>query len=148
MTGFLGIPAVPLALGLGGLLPFAGLAAVAVAGGALGFGAGDALRAIVLYGAIIASFLGGIRWGAALRGEGRADAADYVLSIAPALAAWACLLLEPGRSALALAALVAAWGFVDQDLPRRGLAPPWFGRLRAILSAGAALSLAAAGLGT
>ena len=112
------IPIVPLALGLGGLVPFVGLALLVVTGWAARIGmSGDLVRAALLaYGAIIASFLGGIRWGLALRESGRAAALDLVLS-------------------------------VDQDLPRRGLAPAWFGRLRVILSGVAGLTMLAAASG-
>jgi hypothetical protein len=40
-----------------------------------------------------------------------------------------------------LGCLVLSWGFVDQDLPRRGLVPVWLGRLRLVLSAVAGTSL-------
>lgn len=143
------IPIVPLALGLGGLVPFVGLALLVVTGWAQRIGmSGDLVRAALLaYGAIIASFLGGIRWGLALREGGRAAALDLVLSVVPSLVAWACLALPRPFDAGALGLLLLAWGAVDQDLPRRSLAPAWFGRLRVILSGVAGLAMLAAASG-
>ncbi len=143
------IPIVPLALGLGGLVPFVGLALLVVTGWAARIGvSADLVRAALLaYGAIIASFLGGIRWGLALRESGRAAALDLVLSVVPSLVAWACLALPRPFDAGALGLLLLAWGAVDQDLPRRGLAPAWFGRLRVILSGVAGLAMLAAASG-
>jgi hypothetical protein len=140
------IPTVPLLLGAAGLLPFVGLALMRLTG--LGLEPEQAGAALSAYGAVIASFLGGIRWGLAV---GRPDDAqpgrDYALSVVPSLVAWFGLLMLPTRFELVLLALlIAAWGLLDQDLVRRGLAAPWFGRLRLALSAGAGLSLLAAAL--
>ena len=92
---------------------------------------------------MIASFLGGIRWGAAAARN--AGNADYLLAIFPSLLAWAALAAPAPWDLRILGALVLAWGLIDQDLPRRGLAPLWLGRLRLVLSgvAGAALLVAA-----
>ena len=139
------IPRVPLALGLGGLLPFWGLALLLLLDltGALRLSPDAARLALATYGAVIASFLGGIRWGVALREDNRDASRDLIVSVLPSLLAWASLLLLPPRGALiGLAVIVAVWGVVDQDLPRRGVAPRWFGRLRVILSTGAAAALA------
>lgn len=135
------IPAAALLLGLGGLIPFAVLSGLLVSGYGPRFGwPQESIRlALASYGAVIASFLGGVRWGVALRESGAAMAVDLGLAVVPSLLAWACL-AEP--SLVALAILIAAWGAVDQDLPRRDLAPAWFGRLRVILSVTAAVALA------
>lgn len=142
-------PTVPIVLGLGGLIPFVGLALLAVTGAASRFGvpADMARAALLAYGAVIASFLGGIRWGVALRESGRASALDLVLSVVPSLIAWASLALPRPFDAGALGLLLLAWGAVDQDLPRRGLAPAWFGRLRIILSGVAGIAMWVAALG-
>ena len=79
--------------------------------------------------------------------DGRAAALDLVLSVVPSLVAWASLALPRPLDACALGLLLLAWGVVDQDLPRRGLAPAWFGRLRVILSGVAGLAMIAAALG-
>lgn len=149
MTSERAIPIVPLWLGLGGLIPFVALALLAVTGSASRIGVPtDMVRAALLaYGAIIASFLGGIRWGLALRESGRAATLDLVLSVVPSLIAWTCLALPRPFDAGALGLLLLAWGAVDQDLPRRGLAPAWFGRLRIMLSGVAGVAMLAAALG-
>jgi hypothetical protein len=137
------IPPVPLLLGLGGLIPFVGLSVLLLAGLATVPLLGIPTRpALLLYGAVITSFLGGIRWGLSLKKPEAAG--DYVLSVVPSLAAWACLALPRPWDVAALGILLLAWGLVDQDLPRRGLVPSWVGRLRLILSGVAGLSLLAA----
>jgi hypothetical protein len=133
------------ALGLAGLLPFIGLSALCLAGAGPVLGIAPRM-ALLTYGAVIASFLGGIRWGVALRGTDHAWR-DLGLAVVPSLVAWGCLALREPLDLAALGLLVLAWGLVDQDMPRRSLAPPWFGRLRLLLSGVAGLSLLAAALG-
>jgi hypothetical protein len=149
MTSARSIPLPALVLGAGGLIPFACLSILVVTGwsDALGVDGGSARRALLAYAAVIASFLGGIRWGAALRESGADAARDLILSVVPALLAWFCLALPRPWDSAAIGALLLAWGVVDQDLGRRALAPAWFGSLRLILSgsAGAAMLLAAFG---
>ncbi|TXM88123.1 DUF3429 domain-containing protein, partial [Methylobacterium sp. WL122] len=77
---------------------------------------------------MIASFLGGIRWGAAAARN--AGNADYLIAIVPSLLAWAALAAPAPWDLRTLGILVLAWGIVDQDLVRRGLVPVWLGRLR------------------
>ncbi|GJD59264.1 DUF3429 domain-containing protein [Methylobacterium dankookense] len=132
-------------LGIAGLVPFLGFAALSVAGSDGGLGnLGLAPRTILsAYGAVIASFLGGIRWGAAAARN--AGNGDYLLAIVPSLIAWAALAAPAPWDLRTLGVLVLAWGLIDQDLSRRGLVPRWLGRLRLVLSgiAGAALLVAA-----
>jgi hypothetical protein len=129
-------------LGLSGLIPFIGLSALCLAGTGPVLGISPR-AALVVYGAVIASFLGGIRWGTALREPGPSWR-DLTLSVVPSLVAWACLALRAPLDLAGLGLLVLVWGLVDQDMPRRGLAPAWFGRLRLLLSGVAGLSLLAA----
>jgi hypothetical protein len=141
-------PLAPLALGAAGLLPFAllALAALVDADAAFGLPAGLARTALVAYGAVIASFLGGVRWGlvAAEPDQGRVTL-DYVLAVVPSLLAWAGLALPPPWDLRAVGALILLWGLVDQDLIRRGLAPAWLGRLRLTLSLASGAILLIAG---
>lgn len=133
-------PVSALLLGAAGLIPFVGLAGLVLAGLPGPFGLAPR-AALVAYGAVIASFLGGIRWGiAAARGLGFAD---YALAVVPSLVAWSALALPAPLDLRALGGLVVVWGLVDQDLPRRGVAPGWLGRLRLALSAVAGLALIA-----
>ena len=132
-------------LGVAGLIPFLGFAALAISGSDGGLGSiGLAPRTILsAYGAVIASFLGGIRWGAAAaRNTGNGD---YVVAIVPSLVAWAAMAAPAPWDLRILGVLVIAWGLIDQDLHRRGLVPLWLGRLRLVLSgvAGTALLIAA-----
>lgn len=139
------VPASAVLLGIAGLIPFVGFAALSVSGTDVGLGTIglSPLTILSAYGAVIASFLGGIRWGAAAaRGAGWRD---YGLAIVPSLLAWAALAAPPPWDLRTLGALVLLWGIVDQDLPRRVMVPVWMGRLRLALSAvaGAALLVAA-----
>ena len=140
------IPLVPLLLGLGGLVPFWALAFSRVAGFDFGVTPATTSVALASYAATILAFLGGIRWGLAMRGSERRSAGiDYGIAVVPQLIGWAALAApDPWRMVL-LGLVVLALGPLDRNLVVRGLAPPWFGRLRLILSlgAGAALFLAA-----
>jgi len=135
------VPPVALVLGIAGLIPFLGFAFLSVSGGDAGLSTiGLSPRTVLsTYGAVIASFLGGIRWGAAAARGG--SGADYAVAIVPSLLAWAALAVPAPWDLRMLGCLVLAWGLVDQDLPRRGLVPVWLGRLRLALSAVAGLSL-------
>ena len=135
------VPPVALVLGIAGLIPFLGFAFLSVSGGDAGLSTiGLSPRTVLsTYGAVIASFLGGIRWGAAAARGG--SGADYAVAIVPSLLAWAALAVPAPWDLRMLGCLVLAWGLVDQDLPRRGLVPVWLGRLRLGLSAVAGLSL-------
>lgn len=142
------IPRAPLLLGTAGLLPFWGLAmgiGLAPLGGA---SAPSFATALATYGAVIVSFLGGIRWGLATRADQPAVAAQYVLAVVPSLLAWAALALPPVWSLAGLGLVALVLGPLDTRLVGT-LAPAWYGRLRLILScgAGAALLLGAALLG-
>ncbi|KAA2242061.1 DUF3429 domain-containing protein [Salinarimonas soli] len=146
------IPPVPLALGLAGLIPFATLSLVAAAGyDPLPGLPGIALQALALYGATILSFLGGMRWGLAVADpDQRRARPHYAVSVLPQLAAWALVAgfqlfgLPRAWCFGGLAVLVLAFGLLDYAYAQVGGAPLWFGRLRVILSAGAAAALAVA----
>jgi hypothetical protein len=88
--------ALALALGAAGLVPFAGLALM------LWLLPADPAAwvalALVAYGALIASFLGGIHWGVAMA-HGQAGAAHLAWGVTPSLLAWPALLM-PAYAAL------------------------------------------------
>lgn len=118
-----------------GAVPFAVMALAGVvwpefAAAQLG---GDA--AFLGYGAVILSFMGGIRWGRALSLEDPVHAGEQmILSVAPSLAAWLALLIDRPWSLVLLLtcfAMQAAW---DLSSARSGLLPRWFGRLRLAIS--------------
>jgi hypothetical protein len=136
------LPAPARLLGPAGLIPFAGLALAALA---LPEWRLPALVGLLTYGATIASFLGAVHWGLALRprpGEEGAAWGRLGLGVLPALLAWAALLLPTLRAGLvALAALLIATALVETLAARHGLVPPAYLRLRWFLSAGAAACL-------
>ena len=129
-------------LGPAGLIPFAGLALVALV---LPEWRAEALRGLLAYGAAIASFLGAVHWGLALHpasGEERAAWGRIGLGVLPALAAWVALMLPGHRPGLiALAAILVATALVETLAARRGLVPAPYLRLRWGLSLGAAACL-------
>jgi hypothetical protein len=135
------IPRAPLILGLAGALPFWALALVLLFSDSALIAA-FAVKGGIAYGAVILSFLGGIRWGEALKPYGKRERAfAFTLSVVPSLAGWAALLM-PAIPALSL--LVA--GFLMQSLwdvtsAQEGRLPGWFGKLRAILTSLAVTAL-------
>lgn len=99
-------------------------------------GTGFASAAAIAYGAIMLTFLGGIRWGLAIAPAGRTVAgATLVLSVLPGVAGFAAMLLPV---LLALTVLVcgfllhALWDVIAAD---DGRLPPWFANLRMVLTA-------------
>jgi hypothetical protein len=141
------IPAHALWLGLGGLIPFYASAAAAFAPEQMLRGAGFASFAI--YGAVILSFLGGVRWGLALTTSPLRTGA-LIASVLPSIFGWlAAGAIVLGWTAAGAAGLMAL-GFLGQYLwdrtaPGDG-APPWYPVLRRYLTLGvlgACLALAA-----
>ncbi|WP_340162060.1 DUF3429 domain-containing protein [uncultured Hoeflea sp.] len=75
------------------IMALAGIASPAFAAAHLG---GEA--AFIGYGAVILSFMGGVRWGAALQPSSGSGAERMIMSVAPSLAAWLALSIDrPGR---------------------------------------------------
>ena len=139
-------PALPYGLGLAGLVPFWALALARVTGLPHAVPPAEVEAALAAYAATIIAFLGGIRWGIAVRApEGARVATDYVASVVPQLLAWAALALPDPARCFGLGLLVLVMGPLDRGLVRRGLAPEWFGRLRVLLSLGAGAALLLAG---
>lgn len=137
------IPGMALLLGLAGLIPFAAgalalWAPLPVLDATLG------LRLVIGYGALILSFLGGIRWGTAIGPYAASrQGGEFAASVLGSLAGLAALFLP---SVPALTLLIA--GFLMQALwdvtsVESGRLPAWFGRLRMMLTAGAVVSLIA-----
>lgn len=138
------IPASALLLGLAGLIPF--FAAAAAQWLALPLLPPETgLRLAVIYGAIILSFLGGIRWGTAIGpyDSGR-QGLEFSASVLGSLAGLAAAFLPaiPGLALLIAGFLMQGlWDVMSVDA---GRLPAWFGRLRMLLTAGAVISLVAA----
>lgn len=130
-----------LALGLAGLLPFVGLALLAV----LGDGTWHVywLTALSYYGAVIVAFVGALHWGYAVkRGvAGRAAWTQYGFSVLPALLAWLSLLF-PVWTALRMQALTLLVCYLfDRAMNTLDPVPSWFLRLRLMLTVTGAASL-------
>lgn len=138
------IPAPPKWLGLGGLLPFAASAAAAFAGepSVSQF----ALLSLGAYGAVILSFLGGVKWGMGINDRAAMQRWPVlIMSVVPSLIAWPTLLLPTPWMLLILVAGFGVQYLADRRSVETGELPHWFGRLRLILTVGA-LSCLLAGL--
>ncbi|MES2844411.1 MAG: DUF3429 domain-containing protein [Pseudomonadota bacterium] len=134
------IPLPALILGLAGLIPFLWGAAtvlhpaiVSLAGGRLSpmfIGTYVSLT----YGVVILSFMSGVLWGFATRAKGAGAWVGYTLSVIPAL--WAFIMVngDAGTAAVNLAAGFAGLLCLDFVFWKQGLTPPWWMRLRVLLT--------------
>jgi hypothetical protein len=130
------------ALGLAGLAPFVMLAAVqwlSVPGWRMLAGS-----ALLSYGALIVSFLGGIHWGLAMRGRPLAPA-RLIWGVLPSLLGWLAVLLDSPWGQAVLAMSLLACFVVDRSVYRDLGLQAWL-PLRATLTTVATLSVAAGGL--
>lgn len=154
------IPAPPLVLGITGLIPFIACAALAclpelgptLPGNSFFSSSGDtmsstaiqhkAVFALGAYGAIILSFLGGVRWGNLLNSKSQLRHwGPFTLSVLPSLIAWPALLLPNAWMLSLLAAGFVLQYAYDVEGVRQKILPIWFGKLRTILTTGATISL-------
>jgi len=136
------VPAAAKQLGALGVIPFFGLAGMALLGS--GTWVDDALFALLAYGAAILSFLGGIQWGFAVSTfdiTPRQIFNRLSLSVAPSLIAWGALLLPPGMGLIVLAVSFVFVLLVDLRTVNRSGAPAWYPKLRWPLTICAVLSL-------
>ena len=134
------IPRIAAALGYGGVIPFLAAALNSAIGAPLP--AEFALRIFVAYGAIILSFLGGIRWGTGLHPDASL-ARELTLSVIPSLWAGICLLLPSAElSVWGLLTGFLAMGFIDRYSPPVAM-PLWMRRLRTHLTVAVTLCHAA-----
>lgn len=90
---------------------------------------------LVTYGTVILSFMSGVLWGFATKASGRAAAVGYALSVLPAL--WVFFMVRDTSegSVIWLATGFAALLALDLSFSRQGLTPPWWMRLRVLLTA-------------
>jgi Protein of unknown function (DUF3429) len=146
MSASPGFPKTPLFLGLGGLVPFVGLSLALATGFVIpGFEDGDSMRvALVGYGVAILSFLGGVRWGLAIKqsedGGSKADR-DFIISVIPPLVGWFAWFQTSPADLWWLALAHVLLGLLDYGLACRIVVPEWYGRMRLALAGIAALSL-------
>ena len=138
-VGFKDMPPTAALLGALGVLPFAITAVLAILPETAEFGR----WAIIGYGAVILSFLGGVQWGLGLRAASGGSIAMVVSNVI-ALTGWVALLLAPQVAIPALGAgFVAALAFDILAKPIL-LTPIWFLALRGLLTAAVLASLALA----
>lgn len=107
-------------LGYAGLLPFVALALAAwLAPPAY---RAQAAHALLAYGATIASFLGAIHWGLAMREPLTPQPGPFVWGVFPSLVAWVALLLPLSQGLVTLALLLGICLAVDRrSYPAYGL---------------------------
>lgn len=135
-----GIPAAPLVLGLAGLIPFVWGALTYLNGDLQAWGAAALGPRFVgpyvqlFYGSVILSFMSGVLWGFATRARGGRAATGYVLSVLPAL--WAFVMTGGGPVSAGMNLMFGFAGLLLLDLAFAGwgLTPPWWVRLRVLLS--------------
>jgi hypothetical protein len=134
------IPRPALILGLAGLVPFLWSAATHLSPGLSAF-AGQWLPPMFLgsyvgltYGTLILAFMSGVLWGFATKADGQAATVAYILSVIPAL--WAFLMVTDASptSTIYLAAGFVGLLILDAAFAAWGLAPPWWLRLRVMLT--------------
>ncbi|MFN4143830.1 DUF3429 domain-containing protein [Aestuariivirga sp.] len=138
------IPAVAFLLGLAGLIPFAAGALslwlpLPVLTPELG------IKLVISYGAIILSFLGGIRWGTAIGPyDSRRQGLEFSASVLGSLAGLAAVFIPHVPALTLLIAGFLMQGLWDVTSVEAGRLPSWFGKLRMLLTAGVVVSLTAA----
>lgn len=137
LHGFRSTPVVAQWLGFLGLIPFG---ATVVAGLIPAIPLHSlALQALPAYGAVILSFLGGIRWGLAMVKAGNADLfSPLSISVLPSLVGWIALLMPASTGLLLLALGFFVLLLADLRLP---VAPAWYAALRLPLTVGAISAL-------
>lgn len=138
-----GIPPAAHVLGWGGVLPFAALSASL-------WLVDDALettvsQALVVYAAVILSFMGGVHWGVALSDthSKMPTRQTFLLcvSVLPAIAAWGAALLPPQPAVLMIASAFLALYMFDRWAVGAGHVPDWYGSLRLQLTSAVILCL-------
>ena len=135
------IPTAPLVLGLAGLIPFVWGALTILMPDWRDWGASALGPRFVgpyvqlFYGSVILAFMSGVLWGFATKVEGSRAAIGYVLSTIPAL--WAFFMTGGGPIGAATNLMFGFAGLLllDYAFYQWGLTPPWWMRLRLLLTA-------------
>jgi hypothetical protein len=103
-----------------------------------------ALMALIMYGAVILSFVGALWWGMAVHAPASAPRATmFVWSVVPALIGWVSTLTTPETGLRMLMAGLAFQWLLDNMLRRKlpELMLDWVFRLRTMLTGGALSAL-------
>ncbi|MEM6712274.1 MAG: DUF3429 domain-containing protein [Pseudomonadota bacterium] len=136
LTALKTVPPAPLWLGLSGALPFVGGLIAYTLGGVWFLTPTLALTATLVYGAVILSFLGGVRWGLALLlDDAERRDARFALSVIPSLIGWVAVLIPTFPGLVLLAMAFAGQGAWDVGDAEDDGAPDWFPHLRTLLTA-------------
>jgi hypothetical protein len=88
----------------------------------------DALGAMRAYGIAILSFLGGVRWGAAIDDEGAGR--TFLHSVVPSLVGWSTVFMTPVFALAILAMAFAGQGAWDVLSAQNAVLPRWYGTIR------------------
>ena len=135
------IPRTALGFGLAGLIPFVsgGIGVWVNALGEIRF----ALPLIIIaYGCLIAAFLGGVRWGAAMQNnETDHLPRHFIISILPTLIALIAFMLPLPQAFTLLIVLYVAQSVLDLNAVQQDHLTDWYAPLRLLLTAIAALSM-------
>lgn len=102
---------------------------------------------VLAYGAVVLSFLGGVRFGLAFQARPRERRARaFALAIVPVLVAWVAVALATHQitAFLTLIGAHGVQGWYDAATARSAGAPAWYGRLRLHLTIAAVAALALA----
>jgi hypothetical protein len=92
----------------------------------------EALSALIAYGAVILSFLGGARWGLVISGASPVTFAFQLgIIVLPSLAGWVAVLIENPAGLIVLSVAFSLMLFTDYIISG---APVWYLRLRVALS--------------
>jgi hypothetical protein len=135
-------PLAALIPGLLGLLPFWGFALATVLD--TGVDPVLALMALIMYAAVILSFVGALWWGMAVHAPTNAPRATmFFWSVVPALVGWSATLTTPETGLRMLMAGLALQWLLDSMLRRKlpELMLGWVFRLRTMLTGGALSAL-------
>jgi hypothetical protein len=132
------IPLPARVLGIAGVIPFVAGVLAALLTPAVKPEAGAALLA---FGAVILSFLGGIRWGFAVLEGGEAGWSAYSMSALPPFVAWFGAAAGGPVGLLTLAIALGLWYFAERAAPPSIALPGWYMRHRGMLTATTVLSL-------
>lgn len=130
-------PTPPLVLGISGLIPFVSFPALMFMSNVY---MPDMAMAQATYGAVILSFLGGIRWGTCISYNSiiKPDWNNLGLAVLPSLVGWSALQLSCPASTMVLAGSFAYLAYHDMSYPPY---LPWFKALQLLLTGIAVLAL-------
>ena len=138
------IPNAALLLGLAGLIPFWGAVLMLVISTGQDRSPATEMWLFTIYSGLIATFLGGVRWGESIATKATPGLRTLGLSIAPSLVALLAVFTHwSGQPVTAWGLMALCFGALliwdRRSVERRDL-PVWYGRLRLVLTTGVVLA--------